>query len=559
MEAKIIMTAPPTAPRKSPSLRIGPEQLLKMTRSRLSRRIAFYVFVSVVLIETIILIPSYAKREKDLLQQLRILATAQIDVLMDMLPTTANADDIFKQVKYLLMGPHILGGALYDVNGSIIGTFGEPPALSFANVVSTGMLSKSSADNLRIDDAWTATQLRRANVLILRQDASPVKRELWAYILRIAGLVVIISLFVTTGAWIALNPIVVIPILRLRKDLVSAGEALSNDSETPAFYAESVYRRDELGDVITAFKQMYHRISEAISERKKAETALKKSLEQVEAYSLALNTEMVRGREMQKNFLPDVLPQPDGWKFAAFFRPARQVSGDFYDVFELPDGSVGLVIADVCDKGVGAALFMALIRSLIRIFSGQTALQGLDCRIVETLIRPEATQDEADIGGRARQDALKAVRLTNDYIAKNHEDLAMFATIFFGVLDPATGELTYINGGHDPLYILDRSGRVKDHLGPTGPAVGVRADVDLEERRAQIEPGDILYGYTDGVTEARNPDGEFFTEKKLLALLKKGAGSASELLENISNALEAYTGEAEQFDDITMLAVRRIP
>ncbi len=546
-------------PRKPPPARTGPKHWLKMTRSRLSRRIVFYVFISVVVIETIILIPSYAKREQDLLQQLRVLATAQIDVLMDMLPAKAGQPEVFDYVKYLVMGPHILGGTLYDVNGNIVGTFGEQPDLSFTNIIASGMLSQKSPDNLRVDDAWTATQLRRANVLILRQDASSVKQELWAYTLRIAGLVLIISMFVTAGAWLALHPIVVIPILRLRKDLILAGEALSNDSETPDFYAESVHRRDELGEVIKAFRQMYHRIAEAISERKKAERALKKSLEQVEAFSQALNSEMVRGQEMQKNFLPDDLPQRAGWEFSAFFRPARQVSGDFYDVFELPDGSIGLVIADVCDKGVGAALFMALFRSLIRIFSGQTSLQGLDCRITENLkdnrLSPEAVSGK----GASHHDALMAVKLTNDYIAKNHENLAMFATIFFGVLNPATGELTYINGGHDPLYILGPSGRVKNHLGPTGPAVGVRADVDLEERRARLEPGDILYGYTDGVTEARNIKGDFFTEKNLLALLKEGADTASGLLDGISRALKEYTGDAEQFDDITMLAVRRAP
>lgn len=553
------MTATPTDPRKPPTVGTGLKDWLKMTRTRLSRRIVFYVFVSVVVIETIILIPSYARREQDLLQQLRVLATAQINVLMDMLPAKAEPIEILEQVKYLLMGPHILGGTLYDVNGNIVGTFGEQPDLSFTNIVASGMLSKKSPDNLRIDDAWTVTQLRRANVLILRQDASSVKRDLWAYTLRIAGLVVIISMFVTAGAWVALHPIVVIPILRLRKDLILAGEALSNDSETPVFYAESVHRRDELGEVIKAFKQMYHRIAEAISERKKAENALKKSLEQVEAYSLALNTEMVRGREMQKNFLPDDLPQRTGWEFSAFFRPARQVSGDFYDVFELPGGSIGLVIADVCDKGVGAALFMALFRSLIRIFSGQTSLQGLECRLTENLPGNRMNAKAADGGAGSHHEALKAVRLTNDYIVKNHEDLAMFATVFFGVLNPATGELIYINGGHDPLYILDPAGRVKDHLGPTGPAIGVRADATLEERRSVIEPGDILYGYTDGVTEARNGDGAFYTEKKLLALLKEGAGSASGLLENVAEALKAYIGDAEQFDDITMLAVRRAP
>ncbi len=546
-------------PRKPPTVRTGPRHWFKLTRSRLSRRIVFYIFVSVVVIETIILIPSYARREQDLLQQLRVLTTAQVDVLMDMLPAKASQPEVFEQVKYLLMGPHILGGTLYDVNGSIVGTFGEQPDLSYTNIISSGILSKKSSDSLRVDDAWTATQMRRANVLILRQDASSVKRELWAYTLRIVGLVLIISMFVTVGAWIALHPIVVIPILRLRKDLILAGEALSNDSETPDFYAESVHRRDELGEVIKAFKQMYHRIAEAISERKKAERALQKSLEQVEAFSLALNTEMVRGREMQKNFLPADLPQRAGWEFSAFFRPARQVSGDFYDVFELPDGSVGLVIADVCDKGVGAALFMALFRSLIRIFSGQTLLQGLDCRITENLTDNRLSPEEANRNNGTHNNALKAIKLTNDYIAKNHENLAMFATIFFGVLNPVTGDLTFINGGHDPLYLLDPSGRVKDHLGPTGPAVGVRADVNLEERQARLEPGDILYGYTDGVTEARNVKGEFFREKNLLALLKEGADTAAGLLDRISEELQVYTADAEQFDDITMLAVRRVP
>lgn len=553
------MTATSNNPRLSLSLRSGPRQWLKMIRSKLSRRIVFYVFVSVVVIETIILIPSYAKREQDLLQQLRVLATAQINILMDMLPVEATLPDLFEQVEYLLMSPYIVGGTLYDVNGKMVGTFGEKPDLSFTHIVASGMLSKKSPDRLRIDDAWTATQLRRANVLVLRQDASSVKRELWAYTLRIAGLVLIISMFVTAGAWIALHPIVVIPILRLRRDLLLAGEALSNDSETPVFYAESVQRRDELGEVIKAFKQMYHRIAEAISERKKAEKALKNSLEQVEAYSKALNTEMIRGQEMQKNFLPDNLPQRFGWEFSAFFKPARQVSGDFYDVFELPDGSVGLVIADVCDKGVGAALFMALFRSLIRIFSGQTSLQGLDCRITENLEEIRRYPDEKNIAGATHNDALKAVRLTNDYIVKNHGDLAMFATVFFGVLNPANGDLIYINGGHDPLYILDTSGRVKDHLGPTGPAVGVRADAKLAERQTRLEPGDILFGYTDGVTEARNTSGEFFTEKNLLALLKVGANTAPDLLNSISEALQAYTADAEQFDDITMLAVRRAP
>ena len=537
---------------------IALKRWLKPTRSRLSRRIVFYVFVSVVVIETIILIPSTMKREKELLQQMRSVAWAQIEVLMTLLPSTADVSQVFGQLRQLQNCSKIVGGTLYGLDGNRIGSFGEPPELSYSKITAAGVQQAKSPDGHRIDMAWRQPQLKRAYVLVLRQDVTAVKRELKAFILRIAGLILIISIFVTVGAWSAMHPIVVTPILRLRKDLVLAGEAISDDRSTPDFYAASVHRRDELGDVIAAFNQMYRRISEAISERRKAETALQQSLEQVRAYTQALNTEMERGREMQKNFLPAMLPRRKGWEFAAFIKPARQVSGDFYDAFELPDGSMGLVIADVCDKGVGAALFMALFRSLIRIFSGQTSLQGLDCYIAESPGHKTSPQAATGIH-LAHLAALEAVGLTNAYIVKNHEDLAMFATLFFGVLNPSTGELSYINGGHDPPYILDSVGTIKDHLGPTGPAVGVQADANLEMRQTSMAPGDIFFGYTDGVTEARMVEGEFFGEKRLLRLLKAGGYSAEGMLKNVSEALEAHIGSAEQFDDITMLAVRRLP
>jgi sigma-B regulation protein RsbU (phosphoserine phosphatase) len=225
-----------------------------------------------------------------------------------------------------------------------------------------------------------------------------------------------------------------------------------------------------------------------------------------------------------------------------------------YDAFDLPGGSVGLVIADVCDKGVGAALFMALFRSLIRIFSGQTTLAGLACSVEDS--NPKAVETGVAL---SETNALKAIQLTNDYIVQNHEELAMFATVFFGVLDPKTGALTYINGGHDPLYILNPSGGVRQKLGPTGPAVGIRPDATLEIQRARLNPGEILFGYTDGVTEASAKDGKFFKEKKLLTQLKTGSASAPQLLDKISTEVKNHIGGAEQFDDITMLAVRRLP
>ena len=262
---------------------------------------------------------------------------------------------------------------------------------------------------------------------------------------------------------------------------------------------------------------------------------------------------------MQTNFLPSTLPHRNDWEFAAFFKPARQVAGDFYDTFELPGDRIGLVIADVCDNGVGAALFMALFRSLIRIFSGQTAINGLGCPISShaSVESDPATNDfQSNPSG---VNPLRAIEHTNDYIIQNHEDLAMFATVFFGVLDPATGALSYINGGHDPLFILDPANGIRKRLGPTGPAVGVQPGADLETRRVQINTGEILFGYTDGVTEAQAKDGSFFSEERLMALLESGENSAPGLLDKISSSVKDHIDSAEQFDDITMLAVRRLP
>jgi sigma-B regulation protein RsbU (phosphoserine phosphatase) len=265
--------------------------------------------------------------------------------------------------------------------------------------------------------------------------------------------------------------------------------------------------------------------------------------------------EIEKGQKMQKDFLPSQILQPSGWELAALFKPARQVAGDFYDTFMLPSGGVGLVIADVCDKGVGSALFMALFRSLIRVFSAETDLVG------SVAIAPAQTDKfgiESLTINLDHVNALRAVRLTNDYVAENHSNLNMFATLFFGVLDPITGILTYVNGGHEPLAILNTSG-IRARLKPTGPAVGMLPNMKFKVQQTCLQPGDILMGYTDGVTEAKSPESKFFTENKLIELLADPPDSAQALLERIESHLVEHIDTADQFDDITMLAVRRAP
>jgi serine phosphatase RsbU (regulator of sigma subunit) len=535
------------------------KELFRFPASRLSRRIAFWVFISVILIETLIFIPSYKQREKELLSQMKEISIARVDVIMRIVAADAPDEEIFKSIKKLHDGKVVVGGALYRSSGEKIGAFGEMPELMVANVKPAGMTFLLNRDGSRYDIACSPVELQRDYRLILRHDSSSVNDRLVAFFLRIAGLVVIISLVVTVGTWLTLRWIVVNPILDLRHDLIGAGESLSKDNQTPEFYSAKAQRNDELGEVIAAFRQMYQQISDAINERKKAEEAQLESFQQVEAYSQVLNNELEKGRSMQINFLPNKLLQLPGWETAAFFKPARQVAGDFYDIFQLPGGSIGFVVADVCDKGVGAALFMALFRSLIRVFSGQTSIDGLPLTCSETLLDEPARFADSSSLDPTHITALKAVKLTNNYIALNHGDLAMFATLFFGILDPDSGSLSYINGGHEPLFIVGPGGGVKEHLAFTGPAVGIEPEIDFRIQQTHMESGDILLGYTDGVTEAVASDGAFFTMDRLMSILETPASTATDLLDRIADSLQEHVGGADQFDDITMLAIRRIP
>jgi sigma-B regulation protein RsbU (phosphoserine phosphatase) len=256
-------------------------------------------------------------------------------------------------------------------------------------------------------------------------------------------------------------------------------------------------------------------------------------------WAKSMERELEIGRQIQRSFLPDELPQPAGWEVAARFEPARQVAGDFYDAFPLAGGArIGLVLADVCDKGVGAALFMALFRSLVRAFSERA--YGTP---------PSGADDDA-----AR--ILSTVLSTNDYIAKTHGRSNMFATLFLGVLDPADGTVTWVNAGHEAPVVFGAGG-VSARLTPTGPALGMMPDMKFEVRRTTLAPGETLFAFTDGVSEARDGAGRLFTEERLLALLAEGQPSATALLERVGTAVSGYAAGAERSDDITMLAASR--
>jgi sigma-B regulation protein RsbU (phosphoserine phosphatase) len=241
------------------------------------------------------------------------------------------------------------------------------------------------------------------------------------------------------------------------------------------------------------------------------------------------------GSEIQSGFFPPYLPEIHGWELGAYFKAARQVSGDFYDVFPLENTPyTGLVVADVCDKGVGAALFMVLLRSLIRSYSEQ---HRKDSKVDDLLLNI----------------ALKV----NRYIVQTHGQSNMFATLFLGILDPETNRLYYVNGGHDSPLLVDASGKLKNELVPTGPAFGFSTDLDFEIGTCEFSSGDILLSFTDGFTEAKNISGDFYTDERLFNEFVRDWPSAFSAVRHLELDVNSHMGEQVQFDDITLLVLRR--
>jgi phosphoserine phosphatase RsbU/P len=288
-----------------------------------------------------------------------------------------------------------------------------------------------------------------------------------------------------------------------------------------------------------------------VTERKQKETTI------IRAKKLA-ERELEIAREIQFSFLVKDYPQPEGWEIATHLRPARQVSGDFYDVFPIATSKqIALIVADVCDKGVGAAMYMAIFRSLFRAYSDQQY-------IIRWSGTPTESRGETPTG-MFRRDAIlasgapslkNAIDLTNNYIATQHGNSNMFATVFFGLLDPTNGQLLYINAGHESAFVISGD-QLRKRLDPTGPAVGMLPNMNFQIDEITLRPGDSLLLYTDGITDALNPDEEQFAEPRLVEAATSPAPSAQARIQNIMTALDVHIANREQYDDVTLLAVQR--
>jgi serine phosphatase RsbU (regulator of sigma subunit) len=241
--------------------------------------------------------------------------------------------------------------------------------------------------------------------------------------------------------------------------------------------------------------------------------------------------ELVLAGRVQASLLPRT-PSLPGWELSAVLRPARQTAGDFFDFIQLPAGRLGIVIADVADKGMGAALYMALTRTLIRTFAADYPFQP------ERVLRAASARVLSDAGA------------------------GLFVTVFYGILDPASGRLVYCTAGHHPPYLIAAPGRAPASeprmLPPTGMALGVVDGATWQQQSAQVERGDLLLLYTDGVVEAQDREGQLFGFDRLLAVARRQpVGPIQDMQDAILAAVSDHARAEVQSDDISLVLVRR--
>jgi sigma-B regulation protein RsbU (phosphoserine phosphatase) len=239
-----------------------------------------------------------------------------------------------------------------------------------------------------------------------------------------------------------------------------------------------------------------------------------------------LERELQMAREVQASLLPRETPGIPGWEFVARWRPAREVAGDYYDFIACDQGQLGLVIADVTDKGMPAALFMALTRSIVRASVASASSPAAGIARANRLICDDSTR-------------------------------GMFVTLFYALLNPAVRELTYVNAGHNPP-LLCRAGRDQPmELTLTGLPLGIEVDASYEQHTLRLVPGDFVLFYTDGVTDAMNAAGQDFGIGRLQrVVMEQCSSSAADILEALERALDSFTASTAPFDDVAIMVVR---
>jgi sigma-B regulation protein RsbU (phosphoserine phosphatase) len=250
-------------------------------------------------------------------------------------------------------------------------------------------------------------------------------------------------------------------------------------------------------------------------------------LYQQEIQQQIINRELQTAHAIQASFLPARLPQLEGWDLFAFWRPISSVAGDFYDFYRLDDGRLAIVIADVSGKGIPAALFMALTVTVLRFAMSLNLPPG------------------------------EVARRANELIIADQRS-RMFATTFIGYISLDTGHVDFASAGHNPALVYRAVSRSCDYVSAAGVAIGIFGEAEFAEEVIDLQVGDILVLYTDGITEVMNNDEDEFGEDRLEAIISENAGlSAHDLAELVLEAITVFAEDQNLFDDATLVVIKR--
>jgi serine phosphatase RsbU (regulator of sigma subunit) len=316
-------------------------------------------------------------------------------------------------------------------------------------------------------------------------------------------------------------------------------QVAQGDKVVTRFSAHATHDRGELmgvapsGREITFMPIFIHRreggkiAEEWAASRGLSEILRTQRLEQEISERERIEQELRVARTIQQASLPKEVPTLQGWQISPFYQPAREVGGDFYDFFELPNGRLGIVVGDATGKGVPAALVMASARSMLRAVAQNSESPG---------------------------DVLRRV---NDTLVTDIPP-NMFVTCFYAILDPNSGSLTYANAGHDLPYV--HQGDSAEELRARGMPLGLMPQMSYEEKEIVFEAGEAALLYSDGLVEAHDPKGEMFGFPRLRALVAEHGAEESSLGDFLLEKLYTFVGEGwEQEDDITLLTLVRLP
>lgn len=282
---------------------------------------------------------------------------------------------------------------------------------------------------------------------------------------------------------------------------------------------------DQFGLLAVAFQNMMARVSEQYVRLDALVEELRQALKTVGEFT-ALQQELEIARRMQLSILPKAFPSRDELEVYGQMTPAKEVGGDFYDFFPLPGDRVGVVVADVSGKGVPAAFFMAISRTLLKATASFAPSPGI------------------------------CLSRLNDLLAAENDQM-MFVTLFYGVLDVQTRSFRYANAGHNPPMLMGTDGRVSELAGTGGVALAVMEEIAYAEKAIELAPGDSLFFYTDGVTEAFDIDGVQFGEERLVEVLRSVRETpARDLPRTVVGRVKSFERGAPQADDITCVVLK---